>query len=327
MVMRLKAVAIRALPVAVWAVVTAFASGCDGHGSGSKARSARSDEFERPTTTYGGPAEAITVRVSDELDFGRRDVRNFVLSSSSRRLFVSHADKYDDSLYQWDVDKRKLEHIYHVGAGYFCDVVALSPNGRFAVVGCYPVEVSGPCKTILLDTTVFKVVRDLAIAHRVFEVRFDRDGRQFLVRTTRGDLPGYAFDTTGRRIDRFSTADFAPVEDPKKRLWRVESSKLTSDTHGLYCNDAQGDPHRLTANQWHDNYGVTRDGKYVGATTWDGEFAVWRLADAKEVFRLKMANQYGYLQYDEKKNCFLWGDATFDGTTKLKSIVVSSAVD
>jgi hypothetical protein len=279
-------------------------------------------------TVLGAPREEVTVEVSDELDFGRQDVRNFVLSNSSRRLFVSHLDKKDDLLYQWDVDKRELEHSYHVGPGYFCDNVALSPDGRFAVVGCYPIE-GHKFKTILLDTTTFATVRDLGFDERISEVRFDRDGGRFLIKPNvrRADSPGDAFDTTGRRIDRFVPADFERVQNPQKKVWRIESSKMTTETHGLYCNDAQGKPRRLTENEWHDNYGVTRDGKYVAATTWDGEFVVWRLADAKEVARLKMAEQYGYLQYDDKNDRFLWGHAGLGGITKLKSIVVSTVAD
>ena len=38
--------------------------------------------------------------------------------------------------------------------------------------------------------------------------------------------------------------------------------------------------------------------------------------------RKKLAESYGYLQYDSVQDRFLWGDATYDGVTVLKSIEV-----
>src|SRR6185295_19210719 len=103
------------------------------------------------------------------------------------------------------------------------------------------------------------------------------------------------------------------------RVWRIESSKSTIETHGLYCKDASGASHRLTHNEWPGNHAVTHDRQFVATTTRDGEFIAWRLDDAKEVAHVQMAKQYGYLQYDAKEDRFLWGDATGNGTSKLKS--------
>src|SRR4051812_20740830 len=133
----------------------------------------------------------VDVRVSDLLDFGRSQVRTFALCGATRRLLVSHGTK-DDALYQWDVDRHELEHTYHVGAGFFCDFVALSPDGRFAVVGCYPVRTGEPqvgptpLKTLLLDTVMFATVRDLALDVRIFDVRFGADGGRFLITSNAG---------------------------------------------------------------------------------------------------------------------------------------------
>jgi hypothetical protein len=265
--------------------------------------------------------QRVTARVSDVLDFGRKEVRNFVLSDESRRLFVSHLDKDDALLDQWNVDTRQLVHTYRLGAGFICDSVAVSPNGRFAVVACFPLQ-SGVGRTILLDTVTFATIGDLALYERVREVHFDRDGGRFRVVTNLmgSGSPGVAYDTAGNRILRFDAAEFSRPDSA--RVWRVESSKTTSGTHGLYCKDAGGKPHRLTDKEWDDNYGVTRDGRYLAATTRDGELIVWRLEDAAEIARLKMAERYGYLQYDSKYDRFLWCGATGDGTTKLKAIAL-----
>lgn len=272
-------------------------------------------EVNSASTNANDPQPHGTARVSDVLDFGRRRVRNFVFSNASRRLFVSHLDHHDDLLYQWDLDKKEVEHIYHIG-GFICDSVVLSPNGRFAVVGCWHSE-DFRSKTILLDTVTKTIVCDLAIDERIgSHARFDRGGDRFLIKW--GPSPAHAFDTTGRRIEHFDAADFQRTEDT--RIWRVQSLKWTGETHGLYCKDAYGVPKRLTAREC--NYAVDLDEKYLAATTRDGELIVWRLEDAAEVARLKMAQANGYLQYDAKEDRFLWGDATDDGTTKLKAIVL-----
>src|SRR5436305_12946099 len=99
------------------------------------------------------PGEStVKLHISDLLDFHRREVRNFVFCSETRQLFVSHSDKKDDRLYQWNLDTKKLEHVYRLGDGVFCDHVTLSPNERVAVVGCFPHNITGPCKILILVT-------------------------------------------------------------------------------------------------------------------------------------------------------------------------------
>jgi hypothetical protein len=264
---------------------------------------------------------SVNVNVSDLLDFQRRDVRNFVFCSETRQLFVSHLDKKDDRLYQWDVDTKKLVHVYRLGDGFFCDNVTLAPDGRVAVVGCFPDKIDGPCKTLILDTREKTIAHDLGRDDRIFSVRFNRDGTRFLLSTTDFEgSKGVAYETSARRIDKFDPAEFERQTDA--RIWRIERSKVNADTAGLYCKDDSGRVHRLTDNEWHDYFGVTKDRRFVACTTWDGELIVWRLSDGSGVARKKMARQYGYLQYDPKSDRFLWGDATDDGTTKLKVIEV-----
>jgi len=278
---------------------------------------------------FGADIAEVNAHVSDELDFGRKGVRNFVFSNASRRLFVSHyEEKPNDLLYQWDLDKKEIEHTYHLGEGYFCFSVAIFPNGRLAIVECMDSK-NHNTKTLLIDTTTFATVRELGVEGRSPGVRFDRQGERFLldVRKANFKWEWVAFDAKGQRLESFAEEEFEPEEKPPGKVWSIRSTKDNYENRGLYLKDENGKPQRVTTNEWHYNYSLTTDGKYLASTTWDGEFMVWRLADAKEVARVKLAKQYGYLQYDENKNRFLWGDATRDGTTKLKSIVLKTTAE
>ena len=77
----------------------------------------------------------------------------------------------------------------------------------------------------------------------------------------------------------------------------------------------------ITPSHWHDNYAITRDGQYVVTTTWDGEVLAFSTAEKKVVFKQKIADQYGYLAYDDKDDRFLLGDAMYNGTTYLRALV------
>jgi hypothetical protein len=114
-----------------------------------------------------------------------------------------------------------------------------------------------------------------------------------------------------------------PCPSPRKgRLSIVESSKVTIDTHGLYYAADDGESYLVVKNHWHGNYALTRDGARVATTTWDGEIVVWDTSAKREVFRKKIAAQFGYLAYDERRNRFLIGDAMYNGTTQLRALVV-----
>jgi hypothetical protein len=280
----------------------------------------------RPGTVVSGLSEDGTssFRVDEILDFRRREVRTFVFSPATRRLFVSHTDKKDDRLYQWAVDAVRLEHIYRLGEGFLCDYVAASPNGRFLIVGCWPLKGFGG-KTLILDTQQHAIVHDLDRQGRVFSVQFSAEGTRFFLRTSTTydeDSGGVVYDISGNRIRDFDPNEFVSGGDV--HIWRIPPSKEAVNTHGLYCRDARGQVHRLTDNEWGDNYALTKDARYLAATTWGGELLVWRLADTKLVFEMKMAQQYGFLQYDPKANRFLWADATSAGTTKLKALHITA---
>ena len=152
----------------------------------------------------GSPAAAepsVPVHVNDLLDLGHRSVRVCVLCCETRRLFISHTEERDDDrLYQWNVDTKTVEHIYRLGDGYMCDNVALSPDGRTVVVGCWPLD-SGHCKVLLLDANQKTIARDLGHSGRVFAVRFNRDGSRFVMRSSETiNLPDAAYLANGESL-------------------------------------------------------------------------------------------------------------------------------
>jgi hypothetical protein len=256
--------------------------------------------------------------VMDVFDLGRRDVRNFTFSPKPRRLYVSFMDRKDDLLYEWDVDKGKITHKYQLGAGYMCDSIAVSPDGTHLVVGCWPLN-SLECKTLIISTTRERDVRALELTERTFRPKFSADGSLFWT-----DLRDRAFALSGKAVP---DARYRKPKVANRSPWRIEPSKMTIGIHGLYYRDGDGRDHHLTQREWHENFCITQDKRFVIATTWDGELIAWQTDDCKEVFRRKLASQYGYLAYDPDRNRVLLGDATSGGTTFLRALVIGQKVD
>jgi len=265
-------------------------------------------------------ADAAGFSIVNVFDLGRREVRNFVFTPGTRRLYVSFTDREDDLLYEWDVDREKLLRKYRLGKGYMCDSLAASPDGRYLIVGCWPLDFPRlECKTVILDTEQKRITTTLDLMDRTFSPKFRDDGKRFWV-----DDREHAFDLAGRPLPQ---SKFREPEPTRGSPWRIESSKMTVYTHGLYYRDASGKDHLLTQAEWHDNYCITKDGKFVASTTWGGEIVVWRTSDCHEVYRKKIADQYGYLAYDAEKNRILLGDATYNGTRNLRALTMPSAAN
>ena len=202
-----------------------------------------------------------------------------------------------------------------------CDNIAADPEGRFLLVGCWPFQ-GFDCKTLLIDTKEGKITRDLHVSDRIFTARFNKNGTKIWMKTSNYQLTGengIVYDLNGNVVRDFDPKDFSYGKN--QRLWVIESSKDTFNTHGLYLKDDEGKTRRLSRNVWHDNFGMTKDGRFVAATTWDGDLIVWRIEDGELVFKRKMASQYGgYMAYDEVQNRFLIGDVVSDGTTFLRAL-------
>lgn len=257
------------------------------------------------------------------LDFGQRQVRNFVFCSATRQLFVSHLEgppsKYDDLLYQWDIDSGHLLHKYHLGTGFICDNVAASPDGRHLLVGCWPLK-GTECRTLLIDTQEKKIMLDLKRSDRIFDARFAQDGLTFWMLTSEERNKGIAFRLDGTQLPNFSMEEFPSPGSPS--IWTVPASKETKG--GLFYKGTDGVHHLLTSNNWHENSGITSDGKIIVTTTWDDEIIAWNAETLKEVFRQKITNHHnggGYIAYDPKLNRFLIGDCS-SGTTWLRALMI-----
>ncbi|MCY2930079.1 MAG: WD40 repeat domain-containing protein [Planctomycetota bacterium] len=276
---------------------------CEPSGPARKA----TGKHKAPESSAAPKPQTSAFGLTEVLDFSQTSVSRLGFSPATRNLFVSFGD--DDKLYQWDLNTNTLAHTYRLGEGYRCDSVALSPDGRYLGVGCWPLDAgTRRCKTLILDTQAKRIHKDLGIDSRTYRPQFLPDGKTFAVDD------GRLFDLDTRPV----AGPLPPRPKPAPgSVWRIESSKETIETHGLYYRDAWGKDHRLTDTEWGDNYGITRDGKYVAATTWDGEVIVWRTKDRKEVFRKRIAVQYGHLAYDPGANRFLLADATHANTHLL----------
>jgi len=276
--------------------------------------------------------------LSNLIDLGHRDVRGFAFEPGTRQLFVSFDDRSNadvdaegDRLYQWDVDAKTLIHTYSIEPGWLVDDIFTSEGASRVVLRLYrPRNALGSPSTkyALMDPVKHAVVAtDLGLHDdRNADVIFGRDGKRFLL-SSAGTFDGLpkrlVFDEGARPVPEIPS-DFSSPEKPyeKPRLSVIESSKTTVQTHGLYYTDDAGARTLVTQQHWHDNFALTRDGRYLVTTTWDGELLVWSTAEKREVHREKLAAQYGHLAYDAKGDRFLLGDATHNGTTFLRQFQV-----
>lgn len=280
------------------------------------------------------PPEPAPFELSNLLDLGHQGMRSFAFEGTSRMLFVSFGDRSPgeidsggDRLYQWDIASNSLAFTYSLEPGWMVDGLFVREGGGRLAVRLYrprdPVDgVWG--KYILMDTVEHRVmVPDFGLHNdRGAELWFDAGGKYLCIIST--DLPGQpskrlVLDAEGKAVE--GPGDVCKPR-PKGKLWVIESSKATLDTHGLYLSDEEGRDVKLTEKQWHDNYAMTKDGRYVGVTTWDGEFLVFHVREKQLVWREKIAPQYGYLAYDAKGDRFLIGDAMYNGTAFLRQVVI-----
>ena len=270
-------------------------------------------------------------RVINILDFGRRDVRTFTFHSASRLLFVSHGCE-DDALYQWDVDAKRLVHTYHLGRDWFCDEVAASPHGRYLVVGCFSRRIGtiNDSKTVIIDLEARRMRAELDTRIRLLDAKvlFSPANDKFRIEYPRRGLGDetVVYDVHGNRLTGVSAR--IPYKPPPPRLWEVPCSKDPLPRRGLYYRNEEGVVLWIRADPWHDNYGLTKDERYIVATNWDDDIQAWDAATGGEVFRYRTSNHSnggGYLCYDEKQNRFLIGDASYKGTTWLRALEIAES--
>lgn len=274
------------------------------------------------TRVYSASGELISME--DVLDFHRTPVRHLAFSPATRLLFVSHADdataNFDDRLDQWNVDTERMEYVYQLGEGFMCQRIFPSPEGRFLVVCCYPRQ-GKEHKLVLIDSQT-RQVRDLHEKQDIDRVTFTPDGSRFAVitwemRSTGSGRPS-VYDTSGQLVGSAGLEEFQPVEDPYLRYYPPEKGK---ERNGLYVRDMKGEERHLDVDSLGRNFASTADGKYIAATTADGDLLAFRRSDLKMIFQLHMAEEGGHLCYDSVKNRFLWADQT-RRTSKLRQLVI-----
>jgi hypothetical protein len=298
-------------------------------------RPERQKPTERKETS--APRRGDGFVLSNVVDFGHRHVRSFAFDGTSRQLFVSFDDRSSaevdaggDRLYQWDVSSNTLVHTYSLEPQWIVDEIFASEGASRLVLRLYqPRHALGSAwgKYLLVDPQKHVVVATDLGPHddRSAEVLFGRSGKRFClnIRRTLGEpLTRFVFDEEARPAPA-SSDEFLPREKP--HLSVIEASKATMATTGLNYADDMGQKTLVVRNQWHSNFDLTKDGRYVVTTTWDGELVVWSTADKQTVHREKLAEQYGYLAYDAKDDRFLLGDAMYNGTTFLRQFVIRPA--
>ena len=260
------------------------------------------------------PEAPSRITMQEILDLKCSDVGVWAFSSATRELFCD-ADK---NLYQWNIAEKKLLHTYVCPSRTFrWDEVAVSPDGKLLVVTTYPQESVDPAKVAFIDTLTHKA-RFMA-EHRplVSSVKFDKSGKFIWLSSTWPGPDAFVFDWAGNKHPSFNPKDFDPAD--KDRLWDVGESK-GGPPPGLFFKDARGTVHRLIDHPLNQDYALSKDGKYIGTSTWDQRVRVWRTSDLKELFNEKIGlapvptNVAGFtvsvwhpvrLLYDSGENQFL----------------------
>ena len=116
----------------------------------------------------------------------------------------------------------------------------------------------------------------------VRRIKFDHSGK-FIRITTTGwhGQDAFVYDRGGKKHTEFDPRDFEP--ETKDRLWDVGESK-GGPPSGLFYRDGRSAVHRLIEHPLNQDYALSKDGKYIGTSTWDQRVRVWRTIDLKEVF-------------------------------------------
>lgn len=256
-------------------------------------------------------------------DFRKRNAAPAVFCEKTRQLFMGFGDLTDDAFYQWDVDKGECVYTFHAGKGFHQSVQTVSPDGKYLVVTRYTSQVTD-WKTVIISVEKKSVVGKLGDLGAIFETRFSLDCTMVWLRTgAHWDGP-VVFKLDGTPIKNFSDDDFPDLRD--KRIWDVPVSKDQRVSPGLYYKDQSGTTNKLTEDYWHDNYGISKDGRVIVASNWHDEIVVWDAESAKEIVRQRITNHHnggGYLIYDKARDRFLIADPSYQGTTYLRALFIT----
>jgi WD40 repeat protein len=243
------------------------------------------------------------------LDLKCANVNVWAFSPATRELFVSHCGA-DTNLYQWNIAEKKLLHAYPCPKDHLrWDEVAVSLDGELLVAATYPQSLDTKAKLLFIDTRDQRIRYATDYEHLVSKITFDHSGKFIWIATT---LPGpdrFVYDREGKKHSEFTPTDFEP--ETKDQLWDVEESK-GGPPSGLFYRDVNRVVHRLIEHPFNQDYALTKDGKYIGTSTWDQRVRVWRTSDLKEVFNERIGLEQVAaiwhpvrLLYDSGENQFL----------------------
>lgn len=258
----------------------------------------------------------------DVLNFERRNAAAVLFCKATRQLFIGFSDKQDDACYQWDLDTGKCVYAFHAGDGFRQVAEAVSPDGNYLIVTRYTSQVTD-WRTLIVSVEKLSVVAELGDLGAIFEVRFSSDCKKVWLRCGAKNVPS-VFQLDGTPVEDFSVNDFLEINTGQ--LWDVAPAKSREVKPGLFFKDSSGVSHLLATNYWHKNYGLTKDGKLIVASNWNDELVVWDAGSAQEIVRQRITNHHnggGYVIYDETTDRFLIADASYQGTTHLRALVVT----
>jgi len=154
---------------------------------------------------------------------------------------------------------------------------------------------------------------------------FSRDSKEYWIKKTIGKR---VYDN----VEYYDIISGKAIEDPKKEMYKIKKeSRLVEDRapdvhrmKALYYIDERGNKNYITKNYWQKNYGLDKSGRFVVYTNLTDELVVWDTKTKKNAFCSKITNHENgnYLVYDPKKDRFLIGDASHNGTTWLRALEI-----
>jgi len=247
------------------------------------------------------------------LDLKGDGVNAFAFYSVSRQLFISHPTANTD-LNQWDIDKKALLHTYRSPSPAGWCEVQISHDGKFFVASTSS-AMNVAAKVVLIDTSTHQTLFTLAYKYPV-SVTFDVTGKFLWVAPSWPGPDPFVYDLEGKKHREFKARDF--VGAGSEQLWDV-SERKGGGRPGLFFKDSKGEVHRLDPEPLNSNYALSKNGKYIGTSTWGQRVRVWRTSDLKEVFNEKIGTHPVFTLYDSINDQFLVVDGV-GGNTQLRAI-------
>ena len=274
---------------------------------------------EKAARKYSGDiSEDGKLRMVQLLNLGRTRVTDLAFCAASREILVCFAD---NKAYQYNVDAKKCLRSYVLDLPWKIYGVALSPDGyRGALLAGQGYE--GPWQVSVVDTLEGRTIESFQLRGHPHSLKFSDEGRYLLVTYRRTGYPDkvQVYDLSGRRMDGDLQAEFSHEQSRLRANPLPHLISKTSPHSGLSLYDAnENEILRIEVVHWDDNFGITRDNKYIATVTRDRELIVWRTSDRNEVYRYDLKTLC-HLRYDPVKNQFLLANAEDRGSKYMRAL-------